>query len=176
MIIISFFFLLHPGGYTDSLLESTPFWLVDVQLFTGQTHLNILEAPIQQLWQAQFAALEFTDQKNGVRDEIIGFGRSGYPYVCPVLSIICCVLYLCSNNAHPHSPLAHLTNIPSRGTASSMTKVLRDCVTYLGVDLGFLHVGRARVERSMSWICLSAIATTSLSDCTCCIKYLESGF
>ena len=138
MIIIGFFFLLRPGEYTDSSSESTPFRLADVQLFIGQTRLNILEAPIQQLQQAQFATLEFTDQKNGVRGEIIGLGRSGDPYLCPVLSIIRRVLYLRSHNVHPHSPLVRVMNTPSRVTAASITKVLRDCVTYLGADLGFL--------------------------------------
>ena len=109
-----------------------------MQLSIGQTHLNILEAPIQQLQQAQFSTLELTDQKNRVRGEIIRLGHSGDPYLCPVLSIICRVLYLRSNNAHPNSPLARLMNSPSHVTASCLTKVLRDCVTYLGTDIGFL--------------------------------------
>ena len=138
MIIIGFLFLLRPGEYTENLSESTPFRLVDVQLFIGQTRLINLEVPIQQLQQAQFATLEFTDQKNGVRGEIIGLGRSGDPYLCPVLSIICRVLYLHSNNAHPHSTLARLMDTPSRVTSTSITKVLQYCVTYLGADLGFL--------------------------------------
>ena len=35
---------------------------------------------------ATFVSLEFSTQKNGVRGEVIGLGRSGDPNFCPVLA------------------------------------------------------------------------------------------
>jgi len=87
MIIIAFFFLLWPGKYTDSNQEST-LRFYDVQLFIGQQRLDLLHDSIALILQARFASLTFTDQKNGVRGEVIGLGCSGDPYLCPVKAII----------------------------------------------------------------------------------------
>ena len=86
MIIIAFFFLLRPVEYTDN--EENPFRLEDVQLFIGQNRLNLLSATDAQLLQTRFASLTFTDQKNGVRGEVIGHARSGDPFLCPVKAIV----------------------------------------------------------------------------------------
>jgi hypothetical protein len=75
MIIIAFFFLLRPGEYTDNdifrLLEES---------------LNLPVATDAQLLQTRFASLTFTDQKNGVRGEVIGHARSGGPVSLPCKS------------------------------------------------------------------------------------------
>eukprot|EP00804_Cyclotella_cryptica_P015306 CCRYP_005414-RA/>CCRYP_005414-RA protein AED:0.57 eAED:0.10 QI:0/0/0/1/0/0/2/0/539 len=138
MIIIAFFFLLRPGEYTDSNQESTPFRFSDVQLFIGQQRLNLLHDPPALILQARFASLTFTDQKNGVRGEVIGLGCSGDPYLCPVKAIIRRVLYLRLHSAPPDVPLARLFNSNSHITASVITSTLRDAVTLLGPELGFL--------------------------------------
>ena len=104
MIIIAFFFLICPGEYTDN--DKTPFRLEDVQLFIRDTHLSLISAPIEQLQQACFATLTFTDQKNGVHGEVIGLVHSGDPFLCPVLAIVRHVLYLWSVSAPLHTPLA----------------------------------------------------------------------
>ena len=86
MIIIAFFFLLRPGEYTDN--PNNPFRLADVQLFIGHTRLHLANAPTSQLQQARFASLTFTNQKNGVRGEVIGLACSGDPFLCPVKAIV----------------------------------------------------------------------------------------
>ena len=86
MIIIAFFFLLRPGEYTNN--DYNPFRLEDVQLFIGQHRLNLLLATDAQFLQTRFASLTFTDQKNGVRGEIIGHAQSGEPFLCPVKAIV----------------------------------------------------------------------------------------
>ena len=50
MIIIAFFYLLRPGEYTDN--DKTPFRFEDVQLFIGDTRINLLTALIEQVRQA----------------------------------------------------------------------------------------------------------------------------
>ncbi len=138
MIIIAFFFLLRPGEYTDSNQESTPFRFCDVQLFIGQRRLDLLHDSIALILEARFASLTFTDQKNGVRGEVIGLGCSGDSYLCPVKAIIRRVIYLRLNSAPPDVPLARLFNQTSRITASVITSTLREAVTLLGPELGFL--------------------------------------
>lgn len=141
MIIIAFFFLLRPGEYTDSPSDTVPFTFGDVQLCIGNRRLNLLTSPIQELREARFATLTFTDQKNGVRGEVIGLGRSGDPFVCPVLAIIRRVIHLREHSAPMSTPLArvyHSTNAKSKVTPALITKTLHDAVRYLGTDLGFL--------------------------------------
>jgi hypothetical protein len=47
MIILAYFFLLQPGEYTDNDgdTDKHPFLLEDVQLFIGDTRLNLLTDP-----------------------------------------------------------------------------------------------------------------------------------
>lgn len=137
MIILAFFFLLRPGEYTDTSSDSTPFRFMDVQLFIGNSRLDIFHAPEEQLNLATFVSLTFTDQKNGVRGEVIGLGRSEDPFLCPVKAAIRRLLYLRDNNATAQTPLAHVFDGPSV-TPSRITTVLRNAVAALGTDLGFL--------------------------------------
>ena len=155
MIIIAFFFLLRPGEYTDSSSDTTPFTLEDVQLFVGTTRLNLWTAPECQLLLARFGSLTFTEQKNGVRGEVIGLGCSGDPYLCPVKALVRRVLYLRSENASPHTPLARVFNSPTSVTPSKITSLLRQAVCDLGTDLGFL-------PSDVSARCLRAAGATAL--------------
>ena len=86
MICLAFFFLLRPGEYTGTVTASQPFQLRDVRFFIGQLALSTLTAPPEHLLTATFVSLEFSTQKNGVRGEVIGLGRSGDPNFCPVLA------------------------------------------------------------------------------------------
>jgi hypothetical protein len=153
MIIIAFFFLLRPGEYTDN--PNNPFRFADVQLFIGDTRINNTTAPIEQIQQARFASLTFTNQKNGVRGEVIGLARSGDPYLCPVLSIIRRVLYLRQHSAPSDTPLARVVGASSTVSAAAITTCLRDSVAYLGPQLGFL-------PSDISARCLRAAGATAL--------------
>jgi hypothetical protein len=154
MIVIAFFFLLRPGEYTDN--PNNPFHLADVQLFIGNTRIDLVTAPMEQVQQARFASLTFTNQKNGVLGEVIGLAHSGDPYLCPVLSIIRRVLYLRQHSAPSNMPIARVfgTTI-STVTAAAITTCIRDSVTYLGPRLGFL-LG------DVSARCLQAASATAL--------------
>ncbi len=138
MIILGFFFLLWPGEYTDN--DNTPFCLKDVQLFIGPCCLNLQISSAAKLTQTQacFGSLTFTDQKNGVCGEVIGQASTGDCFVCPVKALVQPVLYLRSHNAPPTTPLSRVFNTPAQVTPSVLTATLRDCVRYLGPDLGFL--------------------------------------
>ena len=142
MIIIAFFFLLRPGEYTDSASDTTPFTLGDVQLAIGGRRLNLATASDAELDQARTASLTFTAQKNGVENEVIQHSLSGDPYICGVKAIKRRVCHLRSHNAPLSTPLGRVyTGTGSRTqsvTPTLITKTLRDAVTWLGADLGFL--------------------------------------
>ena len=61
--------------------------------------------PPDDLLTATFVTLTVTEQKNGVRDETIGHGRSGHPHLCPVLCTAVRVLALRTAGAAVDSPL-----------------------------------------------------------------------
>ena len=154
MIILAFFFLLRPGEYIDSNSESSPFRLEDVQLFIGDARLCLQTSPPERLRRASFASLTFTNQKNGVRGEVIGLSRSGDPILCPVRTILRRVLYLRTNNAPPSTPLARTYNT-KRVTAASLTTILREAVAFFGPQIGFL-------PSDVSARCLRAAGATAL--------------
>ena len=143
MIIIAFFFLLRPGEYTDSVSDTTPFTLGDVQMFIGTLRLDIVTADEQLLNQALSASLTFTTQKNGVENEVIRQGLSGDPYVCCVKATKRRVCHLRAHNAPLSAPLARVYSAdghrPSGVTPALITKTLRDAVRCLGPTLGFLE-------------------------------------
>ena len=105
MIALAFFFLLRPGEYTSSS-TTTPFTLGDTQLFIGRTRIDLANAPDTDIAAATFASLTFTTQKNGVRGEVVGLGRSGRYFACPVLALANRVLHLRQCQAPPNTPLA----------------------------------------------------------------------
>jgi len=157
MIILAFFFLLRPGEYTDNDGDTNkhPFLLEDVQLFIGDTRLNLMTDPDSRLKQARFASLTFTTQKNGVRWEVIGLACSGDAVMCPVKAIVRRVLYLRQNGALPTTPLAHVYNSTGLVTAAAITNCIRTAVSDLGPTLGFMPC-------DVSAQCLRAAGATAL--------------
>ena len=141
MICLAFFFLLRPGEYTGTVTSSQPFQLRDVRLFIGHLALSTATAPAQHLLTtATFVSLEFTTQKNGVRGEVIGLGRSGDPNFCPVLAAARRVLHLRLAHAPATQPLASFVDPTSqtltRLTPADLTALLRLSVTVLGAQYG----------------------------------------
>ena len=142
MLCIAFFFLLRPGEYTGTASDTQPFQLRDVRFFLGSLPLNSTTTPAPQLLSASFVTLEFTTQKNSVRGEVIGLGRSGAPDFCPVLATARRVLHLRQAAAPPHQPLASYVDPASltlrRIKPSDLTALLRLSVRLLGPTYGFL--------------------------------------
>ena len=106
-LVIGFFVLLRPGEYigTPNNRLDTLFHLCDLQLWIGTRALDILNCPITDVRSATFATLAYTCQKNGVRNEIIGHGRSGHPTISPVLCLIARMIALRALQAPPSTPL-----------------------------------------------------------------------
>ncbi len=64
MLLLSFFFLLHPGeyAYTDNE-DAAPFRLCDVHLLIHNRRIHPYTSTEQDLLRVQYIALEFTTQK-----------------------------------------------------------------------------------------------------------------
>jgi hypothetical protein len=141
MICLAFYFLLRPGKYTGTVTDTQPFLLRDVSFFLGSVALSPQTSPPDQLQAATFVTLEFTTQKNGVRGELIGLGRSGDPHFCPVAAAVRRVLHLRAASAPPTQPLASfsnpLTSQLTRLRPADITAALRLAVTILGGDYHF---------------------------------------
>lgn len=140
MIALAFFFLLRPGEYTGTSSETTPFAFQDVALFHGMRRLDLHSATDAEILSATFATLEFTNQKNGVRGEVIGLGCSGHISLCPVRSIGRRIIHLRQHNAPPTTPLGTYFHEGTCKPVSqqAITATLRLAVTTLGPSLGFL--------------------------------------
>ena len=144
MACTAFFFLLRPGEYTSAPSDTRPFYLEDIQLFIGRAHLNLATASDGDLQTATFTTYTFTTQKNGVRGEVIGLGRSGSPLACPVLATVRRILHLRAHHAPPDTPLStYYRATPNRTskhpvTPADVTAILRASVSALGPSLGFL--------------------------------------
>jgi hypothetical protein len=161
MICLAFFFLLRPGEYTGVASESQPFLLRDVRLTLGHLSLNLDTATAAQLLGASFVTLEFTTQKNSVRGEVIGLGRSGDPSFCPVIACARRVLHLRQFGALATQPLAsyfdHDTLRLRRLRPPDITYVLRLAVGLLGPTYGFrpsdISARSLRAAGAMALLC-----------------------
>jgi hypothetical protein len=142
MICLAFFFLLRPGEYTGTPSETTPFTLQDVQCWIGHQRFLATQIPIADLTRITFVTLTLTTQKNGVRGEVIGLGRSGNPHLCPVAALTRRIAHLRHHNAPAHVPLAsYYTNDNAKPTPiklSHITAVLRASMAIIGPSVGFL--------------------------------------
>jgi hypothetical protein len=140
MILIAFFFLLRPGEYTGTSSDTCPFRLMDVQFRIGSLRSPATSMPFEDLVHATFATLTFTNQKNGVRGEVIGLGRSGDPLFCPVLTLQRRATHLRQHNLPPDTALAtfvHCSRMQLVAPAH-ITVALRASAAILGPSLGFL--------------------------------------
>jgi hypothetical protein len=139
MLTLGFYFLLRPGVYAQTANpESTPFRLRDVHLHIGTTRLQHLTCPLQYLNSATFFCLEFTDQKNGVRGELIGLARSGNPAFCPVQACVNHVRHLRQYNAAPNTLYAYFSTAWQAITTTILTTELRRSVSALGHTVGLV--------------------------------------
>jgi hypothetical protein len=130
-----------------------------VHLIVGCRQIYHTTCPVHELYSATFACLEFTNQKNGVRGELIGLGRSGNAAFCPVTSLISRIIHLRQHNATPDTPLYtyYYMNTWHRITASLLTSHLRHSAAILGQHLGLtpsdISVRSLRSSGAMALLC-----------------------
>ncbi len=160
MLILGFFFLLQPGEYAKTENEeATPFRLCDVHLLRGTVRLNVMLCPEADLHSATFVALEFTNQKNGVRGELVGLGRSGHPILCPVLAMIQRIRHFRLHRAPQRLPLYSYHNGAQwhHITTATLTQHLRWATSALAATTGIspedISIRSLRSSGAMALLC-----------------------
>jgi hypothetical protein len=117
-----------------------------------------MTCPDNELTLVNFVALEFTNQKNGVRGELVGLGRSGHPTWCPVLALINRVKHLRSHRAPPTLPLYSYYQFQWHSiTTTTLTTYLRYTVTAMGAHFGIapsdISIRSLRSSGAMALLC-----------------------
>ena len=122
-------------------------------MWVGARAIDPLTCPIADLYAATFVTLTFTRQKNGVRGEKVGHGRSDHPQLCPVLCLVERVRALRSIQASPSTPLNAFA--PSRPggpfrhvTAKGLTARIRTTLAIHPDPSYFPHEVSARSTRA----------------------------
>jgi hypothetical protein len=159
MLLLGFFFLLRPGEYAKTENADCPFRLCDVHLLRGVTRLDPFTASHISLQSATHVALEFTNQKNGTRGELVGLGRSGHPTWCPVQAVLNRVLHLRLHHAPPVTPLfCYCSNGRWQSiTTTILTQHLRTAVAAIGATWGItpsdISIRSLRSSGAMALLC-----------------------
>jgi hypothetical protein len=153
---LAFFFLLRPGEYCAGTSPS-PIRLCDVAFSVGDVHVNPCHSPIALIEQATHSSITFVEQKNGVKGEIIGHGRSGHSVACPTRTLARRVIYLRHHSASPTTPLAtvYLPH-PTLVTSTLITALLRDAIPLcapLGLTPADITARSLRAGGAMSLLC-----------------------
>jgi hypothetical protein len=166
MITIAFFFLMRPGEHTEPTGENTPFTLQDLQLYVGPTRYSASTIPIHLLTAVTFVTYCFTTQKNSVRGEVVGLGRSGHHRCCPCEATANRVRHLRLHNAPGDTPLCTYFT-PQNSfyvTASDITSTLRSSVAAIGPTLGFapadVSARSLRAAGAMALLCANVDPNT----------------
>jgi len=160
MLILGFFFLLRPGEYawTDNP-DAAPFRLCDIHLINNNVRLDPNTCTEEQLNSATFVALEFTTQKNGVRGELVGLGRSGHHILCPVQAMIDRLKQLRLHNAKSTTPIYSFKDGHTwkHITTTLLTQHLRWATTALtntvGVSPVDISIRSLRSSGAMALLC-----------------------
>jgi hypothetical protein len=161
-LVFGFFFLLRPGEYLGDPTRPNAhmFRLRDIQFWIGSRALDHLACPPSDLLAATFVTLTFTQQKNGVRNERIGHGRSHHPSLCPVTALASRVLTLRTQNASPDTTLNAVRPIPTAPfrhlSSSDLTTRIR-AVLHLHPDPAYtqadVSVRSTRAGGAMALLC-----------------------
>lgn len=135
-LLLAYYFLLRPGEYSGVPRTDADdlFRLQDVGVLIGHRRLAPLTCPVADLQAATFVTLTFTTQKNGVRGETIGHGRSSHPTNCPVHALVRRLTQLRAAGATATTPLnAYRTpgDVWHFVLAADITTLIRHAVSFL---------------------------------------------
>lgn len=123
---IGFYFLLRPSKYLWTTAAQAPFTLHDISFKVNGIFIG---AP-----QATKVSLNFTEQKNGVKNETICLTRSTNLHACPVRRTASRVQHLRTHLASPDTPIfSFYENSTARACAVSdrmITHFLRKAAAY----------------------------------------------
>ncbi|KAI2503484.1 hypothetical protein MHU86_10953 [Fragilaria crotonensis] len=102
------------------------FCLQDIQFWIGARALDTFVCSEADLLAATFVTLTFTEQKNGVRNETIGHGCSGHPFLCPVHCLAARVAALRRSAATATTTLNAVRSTPATSWCHVLASTLTD--------------------------------------------------
>jgi hypothetical protein len=161
MMLLGFFFLMRPGEHTITT-GGCPFELEDALFQVGNQSYKATLIPLELLDSATFVTLTFKTQKNAVRGEAVGLGKSGRGQICPVQAAVNRVRDL---RTHSASPTTHLgTYYPPTGRPKTVTSaqittmtMLRFALAQFGPTLGVtaadISARSLRASGAMALLC-----------------------
>ena len=144
LIIVGFFYLLRPGEHCYNKENDTPFRLQDVS-FTipnhAPTNVNACQSTADLRGSASLVHLNFTNQKNGRKDEAVTHGVTPDPMLSPLHAVARRVAHLQAHSASADTPLhtVFLPTGPARVTGRHITTALRRSCTVVGPSVGLNH-------------------------------------
>jgi len=106
--------------------------------------------------------LEFTKEKNGVHGELVGLGRSGHHFLCPVLAMIARVKHLRIHNAPPTTPINSVyTHVSWQAIQTTiLTQHLRQAVLAFPDNVGItpadISIQSLHASGAMALLCTEA--------------------
>jgi hypothetical protein len=159
MLLLGFFFLLRPGEYAYTQNpDACPFRICDVHLLVTDKRLHPYTTPEAELNNVNFVTLEFTNQKNGVRGEMIGLGRSGHPTWCPVQAILSRIRHFRSHQAPITTPLykyfdANWRPIDTTALTNQLRLTIRTIGHHYGLTPQDITVRSLRASGAMALLC-----------------------
>jgi hypothetical protein len=109
MICITFFFLLHPGEYTGTTSDDTPFRLEDVSAYVRDRQMDVLLCSEAELDATTLGSYTFTTHKNRTQEENIVKGRSGNALCCPVRATVRRIKHHRPKKSSPTAPVGSTT-------------------------------------------------------------------
>jgi hypothetical protein len=102
---IGFFFLLRPSEYLWTTAAQSPFTLADITFKVAGVFEGAATISMEQLAAATMVGFNFTEQKNGIKNETICLTRSGEPHACPVRRTAHHIRHLRTNLAPADTPI-----------------------------------------------------------------------
>jgi len=140
-LIIGLFFLLRPGENTYNKENNHPFRLQDASFQSPTATTNATSITTAELDQAEKVHLNFTDQKNGEKNEAITHGDTSEPVISPLKAVRRRIEHLRVHQAPPDTPLytVFLPTGTKKVTAGHLTNVLRTSCKAIGKQLGIYH-------------------------------------
>jgi hypothetical protein len=160
MIVIAFFFMLHPGEYIGTTSDDAPFRLQDVHLYIGGRKLDSTTSSLAELDAATSVSYKFTTRKNGIRDGKLVQGRSGSGLCCPIKATGRQIKYHQLYKSKPNVPIASYY-LTSRRTAikpkdTVEVDVLRQAMAanyhQMGVHASEISARSLRTGRAMAML------------------------
>ncbi len=160
MLVLGFFFLLRPGEYAfTNNPDACPFRLCDLHLLRGSTRLSPYFATDAELDSATHIALEFTNQKNGTRGELVGHSRSGDPRWCPVQAAINRIKHFRLHRARLDIPLYSYfhhgtwTAVPSTVLTAHLRSAAMALGAVSGISASDISARSLRPSGAMALLC-----------------------